>query len=134
MRQVKRRSKEYKPKAVHVPMMKETRDELALRLYAAIETLIADPDPVSYNALSVMLCTLKQAGAQGYALDDANSAMLDICNRYERVNRVGVSDGEEKLLRRAAGGLDALIGTIPVNQFKLASMRTKRWAEEMGAA
>lgn len=113
-----RRNKAYKPRPANIPMMAETRNSLALELHLATETLIAAPSPDTYNQLSKMLAALRNAGATDACIDQASDAMLVICDRYERVGKVGVADTEAAVLRQAAGGIDHQIGTVPTNKFR----------------
>lgn len=107
--------KAYKPKPVHVPMMKESRNALAMQLYAAVKTLADRPDVDACNRVSKILATMSQAGLKSPHLDDASEAVNQITDRFIRVGKIGVSDSEAKTLHRTAGQLDMLLATIPVN-------------------
>ncbi len=104
----------------NVPMCSETHRRLALELRTSIETLIARPSVDAYNQASKMLAALGRAGLTGVALDMANDTMSGICDRYERVRKVGTSDIEAEQLRQAAGGIDRRLPFIPLNRVKKA--------------
>ena len=101
-------------------MMTESRDNLAIQMHAAVETLIMAPSIDAYNRVSKMLATLTSAGVKSESLDEAAEAVNAVCDRYERVKLVGVSATEAEVLRMRAGELDRLLASIPVNVFKAA--------------
>lgn len=107
--------KAYRPKPVHIPMMAESRNALAMQLYAAIKTLVDRPDVDACNRVSKILATMSQAGLKSTHLDEASEAMNQIVDRFIRVGKIGVSDSEAETLHRTAGQLDVLLATIPVN-------------------
>lgn len=101
-------------------MMATSRDNLALHLHAAVETLISAPSIDSYNRLSTMLATMTQAGMVSESLNLANACVNSICDRYERVGRIGVSEEEASILREKSGELDRLLARVPANVFQVA--------------
>lgn len=112
--------KAYRPKPVHLPMMKESRDALAMHLHARVESLILAPSIDSCNEVSKVLATMSYAGLDSVALDAASEAVNAIIDRWERVKRIGVSAQEAEVLRQSAGRLDVLLPKIPVNVLKAA--------------
>jgi hypothetical protein len=132
-RSKKPRNKAYHPRQVAIPMMAATRNSLALELHLATEALIAAPSPATYNQLSKMLAALRRSGSTATCVDLASDAMLAICDRYDRVEKVGVSEAEAAILRQTAGGLDHQIGTIPVNKFKQSIADVSAFCVEIGA-
>ncbi|AEK63197.1 hypothetical protein [Collimonas fungivorans] len=128
-----RRNKAYKPRSVRIPMMPETRNSLALELHLATEALIAVPSPDTYNQLSMMLAALRRAGAMDVSIDQASDAMLSICDRFDRVGKVGVAESEAAILRQAAGGIDRQIGTVPMNKFKQSVADVSAFCMAIGA-
>jgi hypothetical protein len=113
-------------------MMRCTRNDLALELRLAIELLIAEPSPDAYNQLSKMLLAMGNTGARGESLARANNIMLAICDRFDRVGKVGVSVGEAASLRCAAGGLDEMLSHIPINVFTAAVAVVSIQCQELG--
>ncbi|SFD03335.1 hypothetical protein SAMN04515619_12015 [Collimonas sp. OK412] len=128
----KRPRKAYKPRGAFVPMMRCTRNDLALELRLAIELLIAEPSPDAYNQLSKMLLAMGNTGARGESLARANNTMLAICDRFDRVGKVGVSVAEATSLRCAAGGLDEMLSHIPINVFSAAVAVVSIQCQELG--
>ena len=128
----KKRCKSYLPKPVNVPICSNTRDNLALELRLAVENLILAPSPISYNEVSKMLATIYRTGARGEGLDLASDALTLICNRFERVHKVGVSEAEAEQLRRGAAGLDEMLAHIPLNKFVEAVSVVTYHSKEMG--
>jgi hypothetical protein len=128
-----KRNKAYKPRSVRIPMMAETRNSLALELHLATEALIAVPSPETYNQLSMMLASLRRAGAMHACIDQASDAMLSICDRFDRVGKVGVAESEAAILRQAAGGIDSQIGTVAVNKFKQSVADVSAFCMSIGA-
>ena len=110
--------KAHKEKPIHVPMMRPDRDALAMQMHAAVETLIQRPTIDSYNRVSKMLATMTYAGLEADCLTMATDTVNAVCDRYERVKRIGLSEKEAEMLRTMAGGLDWMIGKIPANVFK----------------
>lgn len=108
--------KQFQPGA-NVPMVTETHRRLALELRLAGEALIGAPSVDTYNQLSKMLAALNNAGMAGEALDLATETMSAICDRYERVWRIGVSEPEAAALRLAIESIDARLPLIPLNRF-----------------
>ncbi len=117
----------------NVPMVTETHRRLALELRLAVETLIAAPDPDTYNTLSKMLAALKRAGLDSTALDCANDTMSDIVDRFERIGRVGLKESEKASLRQAAAGIDGSLARIPVNKFAEAVAAVEVYCAAAGA-
>ena len=128
----KRPRKAYKSRGAFVPMMQCTRNDLALELRLAIELLIAEPSPDAYNQLSKMLLAMGNTGARGESLARANNTMLAICDRFDRVGKVGVSTDEAASLRGAAGGLDEMLSHIPINVFTAAVAVVSIQCQELG--
>lgn len=128
----KKPRKQHKARGVNVPMMPETRDRLALSMHMAVEALIMAPSVETYNSLSTKLCTLSNAGmnCRGYFV--ATEAAQNICDRYERIGKVGVSVAEAEALRSSVGDLDRMLASIPVNKLVRAEAVTAIHCEEMG--
>lgn len=119
-----KRNKAYVPRALNIPMMRETRDSLALALHAAVETLIERPSIEAYNVVSVNLMTIgRTCGLQG-CVEQAKRAMLDIYARYVRVGKIGANADDAQALRTAAGAMDGLLARVPVNRWAAADART----------
>ena len=112
--------KAYRQKPIHVPMMRESRDSLAMQLHARIESLILAPSIDSCNEVSKVLATMAEAGMKSDSLDAATEAVNSVIDRWERVKRIGVSAQEAETLRQSAGRLDVLLPSIPVNVLKAA--------------
>lgn len=128
----KKPRKPHQARPVNLPMMAATRDRLALQLHMAVEALILAPSAGTYNSLSTKLCTLANAGMPADALLPANTIVRDICDRYERVGKVGVSDAEAMGLRAVIGDIDRLLATVPANVLINAEVVTAVHCEEMG--
>ena len=107
-------------KAIHVPMMDESRKSLATQLYMRVKMLIEYPSIETCNDVSIALATMAEAKHQSAALDAASEAVNAIIDRWERVKRIGVSAQEAEILRQSAGRLDVLLPKIPVNVLKAA--------------
>lgn len=114
-------------------MVTETHRRLALELRLTGETLIAAPAPGSYNTLSKMLAALSRAGLTGSALDNANSTMSDVVDRFERVGKVGLKETEAAALRQALAGLDACLWRLPVNKLTEAIVAVEIYCADIGA-
>ena len=99
-------------------MMAPTRNCVALELRLAIEALIGAPGPETYNQLSCMFAALMRSGVTGKAIDLGTATLVEVCDRYERVGKVGVSGVEADDLRRAGAGLDADLCRVPLNKFR----------------
>lgn len=125
--------KKHRSRMLRIPMQTSTRDNLALELRLAIEVLILAPSPATYNQCSSMLAALMRSGVEGDAIDAATGTLTLICDRYERVGKVGVSEDEAASLRGATGGLDSAIGRIPLNKFREAVATVTAHMADMGA-
>lgn len=117
----------------NVPMVTETHRKLALELRITAETLIARPSPDTYNQMSKMLAALCRAGMAGAALDCANNTMLDVCDRYERIGKVGLKDSEAAALRQAIAGIDGRLAMVPVNKLSEAVAAVEIYCATVGA-
>lgn len=126
-RQKKPRNKQYRPHAINIPMMRETRDELAMGFFAAVETLIAAPDVNSYNEVSLRLVTLGRCVGKRDCMEAAKQAMLDVFARHERVGKMGVSVSEAQSLRAASYGIDGILATVPLNKLVASEVKTVDW-------
>jgi hypothetical protein len=124
--------RKFQPKA-NVPMVTETHRRLALELRMAGETLIARPSPDAFNQLSKMLAALCNVGMVGEAIDLATGTMCDICDRYERVQKIGVSELEAERLRLAIASIDDRLPLIPVNRFEKAVAEVEVFCATVGA-
>lgn len=116
-----------------VPMVTETHRRLALELRMAGETLISRPSVDAFNQLSQMFAALCNAGMQGGAIDMATGAMSDICDRYERVQKIGVSPAEADQLRLAIASIDDRLPLLPVNRFEKAVAEVALFCATVGA-
>lgn len=117
----------------NVPMVAETRRRLALELRMAVEALVTSPSVGTFNQLSKMLAALSGAGMAGEAMDLATDTMGDICDRYERVQRIGVKQTEAEWLRLAIASIDDRLPLIPVNLFKKAVAEVEVFCAMVGA-
>lgn len=124
--------RKFQPKA-NVPMVAETHRRLALELRMAGETLIASPSVDAFNQLSKMLAALCNAGMTGEAIDLATDTMTDICDRYERMQKIGVSELEAEWLRLAIASIDDRLPMIPVNRFEKAVAEVAVFCATVGA-
>lgn len=117
----------------NVPMVTETHRRLALELRMACETLIARPSVDAFNQLSKMLAALCNAGMAGEAIDLATDTMSDICDRYERMQKIGVNDLEAERLRLAIASIDDRLPMVPVNRFEKAVAEVEVFCATVGA-
>lgn len=124
--------RQFQPKA-NVPMVTETHRRLALQLRTSGETLIARPSPDAFNQLSKMFAALCNAGMAGDAIDLATDTMSDICDRYERVGKVGVNECEAEWLRVAIARIDERLPLVPVNRFNKAVAEVELFCASVGA-
>lgn len=121
-------------RSASIPMMRETRDMMAMSLHQAVETLIHAPSVETYNAMSLQLVTMGRVlGKQDY-MERAKRAMLDVFSRFERVNRMGVSDTEAEMLRQASGAIDAALAYVKVDKLAAAELKTAAWCRENNVA
>ncbi len=115
------------------PMMKTSRDNLALSLHIAVEALIAAPSIDTYNSLSKKIFVMDSALQGNHApIEAAKSALNRIEERHQRMGKVGVASEEEKALRDASCGLDALLAKIPVEVMKAAKHRAALFCQAYG--
>lgn len=84
--------------------------------------------------MSAILATLVRCEVVGDAINVATAVLVDICDRYERVGKVGVSAKEVEMLRAASVGMDAKIGAIPLNKFNESKLEVRAYVESVGAA
>lgn len=124
--------RQFQPKA-SIPMVTETHRRLALERRMAGESLIAAPSVDAFNQLSKMLAALCNAGMAGEAIDLATDTMSDICDRYERVQKIGVSELEGEWLRLAIASIDDRLPMIPVNRFAKAVAEVEMFCATVGA-
>jgi len=125
--------KAYKPKREHIPMMGNSRDNLAMSLHMDVEAAVLAPSFEAMNTLSRKAAILSaavdyQSTTKIHYRDDPQSkalvAMLltleSIDNRYQKVGKWGVTGDEAKTLRVTAGVLDESLSGIPMNVFQAA--------------
>lgn len=120
-------------KGARIPMTAETYGRLALQLRMAGEALITHPTPDTYNQLTKMLATLVRAKMSSPAIDDANNALSDICDRFEEQGRVHVTDGEAVRIRAAVARLDEKLPNVAVNHFRQAQAEVEVFCASVGA-
>lgn len=114
-------------------MMTETQRLLALQLRMAVEAIIGAPSVDTFNTLSKIFAALCACGMVGDAINLATDTMGGICDRYERVRRVGVNEGEAAALRLAAACIDARLSMIPVNKLRRAITEVQLFCDSVGA-
>ncbi|UGQ45105.1 hypothetical protein [Massilia endophytica] len=117
----------------NVPITCETARRLALEIRLAVEALIGAPSPAAYNQLSKMLAALKAAGMQGEPLETATATMNAICDRYERVGKVGLKDAEAEALRTDVALIEQALPILPLNVFARAVAQVEVFCAVMGA-
>jgi hypothetical protein len=125
--------RERRQRAANRPMMQETHRRLALELRLAVESLAGAPSPDSYNVLSKMLAALSRGGIRLAALETATATMNQICDRYERVGKVGLKDDEAQALRHAVALIEATLPKMPVNVFARAVAEVEIYCATDGA-
>lgn len=84
--------------------------------------------------MSAILATLVRYEVVGDAINVATAVLVDICDRYERVGKVGVSAAEAEKLRATSVGMDVKIGAIPLNKFNESKFEVRAYVESVGAA
>lgn len=117
----------------NVPMVTETHRRLALELRMVVEALVGAPSPDTYNQLSKMLAAMKRAGLDSTALECATNTMNEICDRFERVGKVGLKDSEAASLRQAIAGIDGRLAQVPFNKFSEAVAAVDVYCAAIGA-
>lgn len=126
------RRRQFQPRA-NVPMVTETHRRLALELSLACEALIGAPSVEAFNQLSKMLAVLCNAGMAGEAIDLATDTLSTVCDRYERVGRIGVSETEAQSMRAAIASIDDRLPLIPLNRFERAVADVAIFCATVGA-
>ncbi|MBY0237893.1 MAG: hypothetical protein K2X55_01115 [Burkholderiaceae bacterium] len=116
-----------------VPMTSPARNRLALELATSVETLLAQPSPGAFNQVSKMLAALAGAGMKSPALDQASNTMNLICDRYERVGKVGASADEAAALRAAIAGIDQALPRLAVDVLARAVAEVEAFCALAGA-
>ncbi len=124
--------KKFQQKA-NVPMGTETYKRLALELYMTGETLINQPSVEAYNQMSKMFAALARVGLAGPAMDLGNGALSQICDRFERVGKVGVKESEAEQLRLAITSIDDVLPRLPVNLLDKAIAEVEVFCAMVGA-
>jgi hypothetical protein len=124
--------KSFQPGA-NVPMVTETHRRLALELRMSTETLINQPTVEAFNRLSKMFAALCHAGLVGEPINQATDVMCVICDRYERVDRIGLKEAEAESLRQSVAAIDGALPKIPVNKFKEAVAMVEAFCITVGA-
>ena len=99
----------------------------------AVETLASAPSPDAYNQLSKMLAAMRAAGVQGELLDSATVTMNTICDRYERVGKIGLKDDEVQALRGAIAAIEAAMAQLPLDVFAAAVAKIEVYCAMVGA-
>lgn len=116
---MKKRSS-YKPRPVRMPMMGETRQNLALEIHLAIVGLVGAPSEEGYNSLSKMIGTLRSAGMTGPFMEDAAVTLTAIFRRWEQINAIEVTPEQGQALMAAGAQIDAALPKIDMNDFRRA--------------
>ncbi len=124
----KKPRKKYREKAIHLPMMAESRDRMAMRLHLNVEAMIEKPDSNSFNELCKKVAAMSDSLShlRGRAIvDDKDAAanavrtmvmtLAQIQERSGRINVLSVSEAEAVSLRTAAGKMDEALAQIPKN-------------------
>jgi len=124
--------KQFQPKA-HVPMGSETYKRLMLELFAACETLINRPSVDAYNTMSKMLAQLARAGVYGEGIDLGTDTLSNVCDRYERVHRIGLTEDEAQDLRESIRSIDRALPKVPVNVLQRAIAEVEIYLSTVGA-
>lgn len=124
--------KQFQPGA-NVPMGTETYNRLALELRTTCETLINRPSVAAYNQMSKMLAALEAAGMAGEAIELGKDALSDVCDRFERIGKVGVNEIEAEQLRLAVASIDERLPLLPVNVLCRAIAQVEIYCATVGA-
>jgi hypothetical protein len=120
-------------KGARIPMTTDTYQRLALELRMAGEALITHPTPDTYNQLSKMFATLIRARMAGDAIDLANDALSDICDRFEEEGQIRITDVEAEHIRIAIMSLDARLPAVAVNHLRQAVAEVEVFCASVGA-
>ena len=143
MAQSKKPRKRYKEKPVHLPMMAESRDRMAMKLHLNVEALIASPSSDAFNELCKKVSALTDAlshlrgrpifqdkDAAANAIRTCVATLTQIHERAERTDTLAVTEVEALSLRNASGALDVALAKIPKNVLDASILITKRMTEE----
>ena len=143
MAQSEKPRKKYREKPVHLPMMAESRDRMAMRLHLNVEALIASPSSEAFNELCKKVSALTDAlthlrgrpifddkDAAANAIRTAIATLTQIQERSERTGSLGVTEVEALSLRNASGVMDVELGRIPKNVLDASIILVKRQINE----
>ena len=114
-------------------MTTETYQRLALQLRMAGEALITHSTPDTYNQLTKMLAALVRARMSGPAIDLANNALSDICDRYVEEGRIYVTEVEAEHIRLAIASMDDRLPAVAVNHLRQAVAEVEVFCASVGA-
>lgn len=125
------RRRQFQPKA-NIPMGTETFQRLSLQLHTSCATLVASPSPDSFNQLSKMFAALCNAGMAGEAMDVATDTMSAICERFEQVGAVSVTETEAARLYVALESIEDRLHQLPVNRLRKAVAEVEVFCASVG--
>lgn len=124
----KKPRKKYREKPIHLPMMAESRDRMAMRLHLNVEALITQPSSEAFNELCKKVASLSDAlshlrgrpvvddrDAAANALRTCVMTLDSIHQRAQRTGTLAVTDADAVSLRNAAGAMDVELARIPKN-------------------
>ena len=135
--------KKYREKPIHLPMMPESRDRMAMRLHLNVEALIASPSSEAFNELCKKVASLTDAlshlrgrpifndrDAAANAIRTAVATLTQIQERAERTEVLAVTETEALSLRNASGAMDIELGRIPKNVLDASIAIIRKQTEE----
>ena len=139
----KRPRKRYREKAIHLPMMAESRDRMAMKLHLNVEMLVQNPSPDAFNELCKKIASLNDALSHMRSraiVDDKDAAanairttimtLNGIYERFDKYKKLSVTEFEAISLRNAAGVLDVELARIPKNVLDASIAQVKIQAKE----
>lgn len=126
----KARNKKYKERIAAIPMMKETRDTIAIGIRSSFDWFISQPSRESLasiirNILVLTVCVDQRSKTPIHARTDPSAkairdalAMAERADeRRERTGEVTCSEADAEWLRGAANVLDVFLASVPYNVY-----------------
>lgn len=124
---MKTKRKQFEPK---IPMMRSTRQEIALRMHLMAEAMVLTPTATTANELSKAMAVMTEAvdhashvrigkrdDPVALSLVASLQVMCDIEERHEQIGKWGVTGEQAKVIRAAAARFDEALARIPYNVY-----------------
>lgn len=137
MKLPKKRTKPYRPRHIHVPVMPELQKEFMFASHGALAALRLAPNAEAFDQLAdlfnVISVALQDTGGRSVILESGMRALQTVCDRAEQTGHLALGRYEQPPIENAVLECEALVRQLDILRLHQARIKVIR-AHRIGRA